>query len=168
MKLTEAERLIIALLCQPKDDPELDREFIFNAIMSGNSWAIGAHGMGNFSEDVSDEVATFVGDVMSLYRLIEQSHEQLDSDAQKRIEGMHLTPKFRGFDGNSESEHLGAAYGWTKLLDRFEEFQGRDLNSHYPMIEKYEAQLDVYSSMDNSVLRDGFFSEETLVKILKG
>lgn len=168
MKLTDGERLILALLCQPKDDPELDKGLIYEAIMSGNSWAIAADGMGNFSENVSDEVSTFVGDVMSLYGLIEQSYEKLDDAAKQRLKDAHLNPTFRGFDANNESEHCTAIYGWTKVLNRFEEFQGRKLNSHTPMVEKYEAQLDVYSSMGADILREGTFSEEVLTKILIG
>lgn len=78
--------------------------------------------------------------------------------------GSHV--RFRGFDGNNETEYMGAAEFLVNDLERFSTFKGRDLNSHLPSLDTYKRMLAVYRPLRNS--HDfGPLNAEQIIKILK-
>jgi tryptophanyl-tRNA synthetase len=71
------------------------------------------------------------------------------------------------FDGNNETEYMGAAYVLINDLDRFSMFKGRHLNSHMPSLETYKRMLEVYLP----IRRSGSFGQlnaEQIIQILNG
>ena len=52
--------------------------------------------------------------------------------------------KFEGFDCNGETNLMGVARFLVDDMDRFQQFQGRDMNSHFPSIDTYRRMLDVF------------------------
>lgn len=94
---------------------------------------------------------SFVVDVLDMWNFIERAYEELTDSDKKRIAeeaepfGEHVT--FLGFDGNNEASLLGIARFLINDLERFSRFEGRDLNSHSPTIDKYRRMLRVFSEL---------------------
>jgi uncharacterized protein YfbU (UPF0304 family) len=63
---------------------------------------------------------------------------------------------------------MSAAEFIVKELESFEEFKGRDFNSHMPLVNSYRRMLSVYKPMlSTSTLRDtGHFTADQLIAIL--
>jgi len=52
------------------------------------------------------------------------------------------------FDGNNEAEHFGIAkFLIHDMEDRFEHFNKHELNSHYPVIDRYRRMLAAYNAI---------------------
>ena len=76
-------------------------------------------------------------------------------------------PKFSGFDGNSEAEHLNAALLLVERLGRFANLRKRDLNSHMPMsLDGHRRMLKVYEPMRPSLGGGHLLSADQLVVLL--
>lgn len=105
-----------------------------------------------------------------MWRFIEASYKQLSEADKKFVEieakPFGRDPRFVGFDGNNESDYMSTASFIVNQLDRFEEFKGRDFNSHCPLVDAYRRMLFVFEEMN-----DGWSFEllnaEQLVKVLK-
>jgi hypothetical protein len=85
---------------------------------------------------------------------------------EKEAEPFGKNLRFRGFDGNNETEYLGVSRFLIEHLDRFTHFKGRDLNSHMPSIEAYRRMYEVFKPMRNSLGR-GELNASQIIEILK-
>ena len=144
MKITDGEKLILLMLSELYDklevNGEVEPDFIRSAIFSNNTWSIPWKYVGiPFEEQETPEIVKEVLDILDMWSMIERSYANL-SEASKQFVDKEAAPfgkdpMFRGFDGNNESEYLGTASFLVNDLDRFEEFKGRDFNSHCPSID---------------------------------
>ncbi|TOL43317.1 hypothetical protein CGH98_23025, partial [Vibrio parahaemolyticus] len=74
-----------------------------------------------------------------MWSFIEHSYAQLSDEEKVHLEEaakpFGKDPKFPGFDGNNESSYMGIASFIVNDLERFEEFKGRNFNSHCPSLD---------------------------------
>ena len=80
--------------------------------------------------------AAFVWDVLDMYSCIYDSYNRI---AKPKISSEKI--KFRGFDGNYETELMCYCSFIVNDLERYTEFKGGDFNSHAPSVHKYSDML---------------------------
>lgn len=156
MKVTDGEKLILLMLSELYDklgvEGEVEPDFIRSAIFSNNTWSIPWKYVGiPFEEQETPEVVKEVLDVLDMWSMIERSYENLSNESKEFVEieasPFGKDPRFPGFDGNNETEYMGTASFLVNDLDRFEEFKGRDFNSHCPSIDSYRRMLSVFKPL---------------------
>ncbi|WP_353171998.1 YfbU family protein [Acinetobacter rudis] len=93
-------------------------------------------------EEMPTEKSRFVLDILDLYRALEDlKRKTKDARLLKHFHG-----NFKGFDGNNESDYLGFTRFLIEIQGKFQEqkqyyYENDHLNSHCPMIHKYERML---------------------------
>lgn len=92
--------------------------------------------------------------------------EKAKQRIKKEAQPFGKDPKFRGFDGNNETEHYGVAGFLINDMKRFERFKGRDLNSHMPSIESYRRMLAVFLPIRQTLMGTNL-SDSQIVEIVK-
>lgn len=154
MKMSDGEKIIILMLTELYEklgiDGEMDPDFLRTAIFNDKLWGIRWKYTGiPFCEAEDPAVVKEVVDVLELWSFLERAYADLSEDQKAELETLvpHFgkDPKFRGFDGNNESEYMGTALFLVNELERFEEFKGRDFNCHHPSIEMYRRMLAVFN-----------------------
>ena len=170
MNLTDAERLIVVLMCeihqhlQIKDG--LDAKFVQEAVLGGNAWAINHKYPGIFGEnEIGGEAVIDIFDFLSMWEMLEECYDALSPEDKKRVKAAPFGTdiKFHGFDANSEAEYIRASRLIINQLGAFANFKGRDLNSHMPSVDMYRRMLSVYNPMKGS----GRLSATHIIGILK-
>lgn len=169
MKLSDGEKIIILMLtglCEKLQiDGEMDPDFLRSAIFNNMSWAIKWKYSGiPFSDTEDPEVVKEVLDILDMWSGIERSYATLDSDAKdalrKDLGSFGDNPRFQGFDGNNESEHVGTALFLVNELDRFTEFKGRNLNCHYLTIDMHKRMLSKFEPIRRRLLLADLSAEQ--------
>ena len=94
------------------------------------------------SDDMSEEDGRFVLNILDLYRAIENVKRSSKDEALLK----HPYSFFRGFDGNNETQHMAFARFVIETQGKFQEqrpyfLKNDNLNSHMPMVPKYEQML---------------------------
>lgn len=175
MKITDGEKLILLMLSELYDklgvEGEVEPDFIRSAIFSNNTWSIPWKYVGiPFEEQDTPEVVKEVLDILDMWSMIERSYEILSNESKEFVEKeaspFGKDPRFPGFDGNNETEYMGTASFLVNDLDRFEEFKGRNFNSHYPSIDSYRRMLSVFKPLLQN-LNFQPLSAQNIVDILK-
>ena len=149
---SDGEKLILRMLCilfKRLDirDP-IDPDLVEDAL-SGHSWAL-SEMVGNGVE--RPEYVNEVYDILGMWRNIEQSYDRL-SDEEKSVvkKETGFDVRFEGFDGNNEGQHHSTAlFIVNNKRDGFEEFEGRDLNAHAPVLEEYRDMFERYKEIATS------------------
>lgn len=156
MKLSDGEKLIILMLSELYEklgiDGEVEPEFLKSAIFSDQLWGIRWKYSGIPFDDAEDpKIVKEVVDILDMWSFIERSYAELHDDQKAQLEKeadpLGKDPKFRGFDGNNESEYMGTAIFLVNELDRFSEFKGRGFNCHHPSIDTHRRMLEVFEPM---------------------
>lgn len=175
MKISDGEKLILLMLSELYDklgvDGEIEPDFIRSAIFTDNTWSIPWKYSGiPFESQESPQIVKEVLDILDMWSVIERSYANLTDADKKFVEEeaapFGKDPAFRGFDGNNETDHMGTASFLVNELDRFEEFKGRDFNSHCPSLDTYNRMLSAYKP----IMKKLFFqplSAQHIVEILK-
>ncbi|WP_086930580.1 YfbU family protein [Agarilytica rhodophyticola] len=175
MKITDGEKLILLMLSELYDtldvDGEIEPDFIRSAIYSDKTWSIPWKYSGiPFENQETPGIVKEVLDILDMWSFIEYSYGELNDEdrayVEKEASPFGKDPKFRGFDGNNETDYMGTASFIVNQLDRFEEFKGRNFNSHLPSVDSYRRMLTVFNKMRNNFYLDSL-SAEQLVQILK-
>lgn len=160
-KVSNSERLILWLLTDllkinPNYDDSESLKIIQQALLGGHLWALDWHftGLLHGHTDKKSEL-DFVLKTMSMWRQIER-----DRDALSETERTKLVAKigdyraesvFEGFDGNTEGELKSIAHFLVAEMGRFDEFQGRTLNSHTENSKRYEKMLAIYANIEKGL-----------------
>ncbi|MFJ1226971.1 YfbU family protein [Yersinia enterocolitica] len=156
MKLTNPEKLTLIMLSEIYEKlginggDKIDPDFVKEAIYSDNTWAFEWKYSGIFSDttDHNPPEVTEVVDILDMWDFIEMSYEELStaekSELAVKAEPFGKNVRFKGFDGNNETEHLGIADFLINKLDRFSRFEGRDLNSHAQSLAVYARMNKVF------------------------
>lgn len=148
---------------------EMDPSFIQEVLAKGEFWALEWKYPGLFHNYVaSKKVLHEVLDILDMYSIIENSYSQLNKKEQQyvldqaRFAKSNL--KFIGFDGNNESEYMGIAGFIIEDMERYNEFQGRSLNSHAPTLKRYKKMLDAFEPIRETLIGTGM-NKEQLVEV---
>ncbi|HDR4898605.1 TPA: YfbU family protein [Bacillus cereus] len=156
MKLTKAERLILSnqykilekLYPEEQKFYEVDRK----AIEEGYELHYEEIG-GHIYDGLTPKECREVLDILSMYRSIVFSTNNLSEEEQKEVKSKH-TIYFEGFDANDEYEVKLLMYARYFIVDkeRFHEFKESEeypyFNSHTPMLQKYRRMLDKYNKLE--------------------
>jgi len=171
VRFSDGERVLILMMRdlykKLKVEGETDADFLAEVIYGGHYWAPKWEMSGLFhgEEDDPNDVH-FVAEVLDMWGWIERSYERLDEKEKARIEteaqpfGKNV--RFPGFDGNNESSLLGIARFFIKEMGRFEEFKGRDLNSHFPSVDMYKRMLRLYGPMEKTLVGRSLSAEQII------
>ncbi len=172
MKLSDGERLILIMLSEIheklKIENGVDTALVKSAIYHGNLWALERQFVGIFHKyEARPEVVSEAVEILDMWRFIETSYRNASVEGKAKIK-TEAAPfgekvRFRGFDGNGESEYISVASCMIDDLDQFELFKGRDMNSHLPSLDMHRRMLAVFKPMRTSA--DLTISE--LIKVLK-
>lgn len=175
MKLSDGEKLIILMLSELYEklgvEGEIEPDFIKSAIFGNQLWGLKWKYSGiPFEESEDPEVVKEVIDILDMWSFIEYAYSHLTEEEKKQLEvdaaPFGKDPTFRGFDGNNESEYMGTAMFFVNELGRFQEFKGRDFNSHMQSVELYNRMLEAFEPI-RKTLTNKPMNLEDLTKILK-
>jgi hypothetical protein len=176
VNFSDGERVLILMMRDlykrlKVDEGDMDADFLAEVIYGGHFWAPKWEMTALFHGEEDDPADVhFVAEVLDMWSLIERSYERLDDKEKARIE-TEAAPfgkdvRLRGFDGNNESSLLGIANFFIKEMGRFEEFRGRDLNSHFPSVEMYKRMLVVFAPMEKMLVGRGL-SADQIIELMK-
>jgi uncharacterized protein len=150
MPFTAAEKLQIAMLCdiaKPADQRELDFRFI-NSVVSGDQiWSLDCKYPGLQLGIETPQIVSMVADILEMWNHIESSFGSLNETDKKRVESDSSykgKPEFPGFDGNYEAGLRTIATILIHDLERWQRFNKRNLNWHWPIVDVYERELAVW------------------------
>jgi hypothetical protein len=176
VRFSDGERLLMLMMRDlykklKIDDGEIDTDFIAEVIWGGHYWAPKWEMQRLFhgEEDDPNDVR-FVVDVLNMWSFLERAYNRLDEAAKARVEEeakpFGRDVRFEGFDGNNETSLMSIARFLVNKMGRFEEFQKRELNSHFPSVDMHKRMLAVFKPMQKSLLgRD--LSVDQIIRILK-
>ncbi|MEJ0096208.1 MAG: YfbU family protein [Methylocella sp.] len=174
MKLSDGEKLILVMLSDIYKHMgikgEIDAEFVSSAVNTGNAWGLTWKYPGVFEpEEHERATVSEVVDILDMWSSIETAYSELLADERARVDRvkspLSKTPRFFGFDGNNESEHIGVASFLIDDLERFSSFKGRDLNSHFPgSLDIHRRMLAVFKPIRSTL---DPFGAEKIISVLE-
>lgn len=148
MQMTNAERLLGVMLAEIMEGMGLNRDidptFVKKVLINHDEWALSwKYGFFHDEAPVEQDDVRETGDILSMMSYIEHS-VQLLAETNPEFADEHAL-RFSGFDGNNDRHH-GIAHTIVHDLNRFSEFQDRDLNSHsmgsLPMYRRIKPAYD--------------------------
>lgn len=148
MAMSNSERLITVMLAEIMEalnlNKELDPALIKTLVYNNDEWALSRKYPGIYeSEAPSKEVVTETGDILWMWTIIESSIAKLTGDEAVEASNWHWN-KFHGFDGNND-DHYGVAHTMINHLEEYQDFKGRNLNSHtQTTLPKYQSMNDKF------------------------
>jgi uncharacterized protein len=161
IKFSEGEKFTTLMLCEVykhlKIKGEINPKFVEAALHGGHYWALRWQYPGIFHcEEDKDETVNEVVDILDMWSFMERGYRALSAKEKARV-AKEAAPfggdvRFLGFDGNNESAHLSVAGFLINELDRFSEFKGRDLNSHWHSIDGYRRMLSIFETMHRTLV----------------
>lgn len=155
MNFTPEQRLIVTLLCDLHKklgiNDSYDPDFISEAILSGNEWAIDSKyfSLSDISP-VSQELRDRVCEILEMCTMIEDSYARLPEAEKAKVNSMtdyDASKAFGGFDGNNESEYMALARFMIDKMGMYSWFKGRPLNSHCPSMGPYNRMLSAFQKL---------------------
>jgi uncharacterized protein len=176
MKVTDGEKLILLMLSELYDSlkvqGEIEPDFIRSAIFSDKMWSIPWKYSGiPFEHEETPEIVKEVLDILDMWSFIEYSYGELTGSDKEFLEieasPFGKDPKFMGFDGNNESEYMSTASFIVNKLDRFEEFKGRNFNSHCQSVDAYKRMFSVFKDARSNQTFGGPLNVNQLAHLLK-
>ena len=171
VRISQGEALILMMLRDlykhQNIKGDIQPDFVGEAIWGGHYWGLEWQYSGLFHGHIDrEEIVDEVVRVLDMWSFVESGYAQLSDERKKEVEaevgpqGQHV--KFPGFDGNNEIEHLSIARFLIDHLDRFVNFKGRDLNSHFPSIEKYRRMLQAFEPVRETLIGRALSSSEVI------
>lgn len=159
VNFSDGEKLIIAMLAdlgKKEERREINTSEVMEAIYGGHLWALKWEMQGLFHDHVdSPGVVSLVVDTLDMWTFIEEAVEKFSSTERKKLADelgpLGENPQFHGFDGNNESEYLGVARHLINQMQRFENFKGRELNSHMPVVPRYAKMVQKFEPIRASL-----------------
>lgn len=174
MHISDGEKLILLMLSELYTKlsikGEIDPEFLQSAIYSQNLWGIQwKYPSISFEDQETPQIVNDVVDILDMWSFIERAYQNLSDDDRNKLEKeadpFGKDPRFPGFDGNNESEHMSIASFLINELGRFQVFKDRDLNSHMPTLETSRRMLSVFKKI-RVTLSDGPMTLQQLTLVL--
>ena len=155
MKLTDGEKIIIALLADIhkglKIDGEIDVKRLMASIYGGHLWSLkwDMTGLLDNTEPEEHEIRQ-TADILDMWEMIELSLADLTDEGKAEVRAANhgFDPVFMGFDANHD-RHYGIARHLIHDMDRWQNFKGRDLNSHSEQVSGYLRMYPVFEPIRN-------------------
>ena len=158
MEMTDSEKLILLMLSEIHQKLEIqgdiDPKFIASAIYDDHTWAIPFRYIGVFPSESGRELPPEVKeviDILDMWTFIENGYASLTQQEKQKLAAALPSggsdPKFSGFDGNNETEHMSAASFLINELKRFPHFSERALNCHYPSLSRHRSKLQSFEGI---------------------
>lgn len=152
--ITDGEKLILSMLADLLQHQgvksDLDPKLVMSGLYGGHYWGLRMKYNGLFhGHRDSDERVAEVIDYLDMWSFLETGFDKLSAQDKQRVK-VEAAPfgedvKFRGFDGNNESEYMSIARFLVDDLERFTHFAGRAaLNSHMPVVGGYRRMYQVF------------------------
>jgi uncharacterized protein len=160
-RITDGEKLVLGLVGEiykhMKVKGELDPDFIMETIYGGHYWGLSWKYSGIFHDHADNRRnVSEVVDILDMWSFIESGYAALSAkdkaQVEKEAEPLGKNPRFRGFDGNNETEHVGIARFMIDKLERFSTFEGRELNSHMPSLQMYRLMFRIFEPMRRNLV----------------
>jgi uncharacterized protein YfbU (UPF0304 family) len=172
--LSNGDKLILSILCSISRKVGakgmIDPDFLEAAIQGGHAWAIEwqhpslSHGHSN-----SQSIADFVVRVLSMWKRIEESFQNLSDEEKKKVRkdaGLSVDPKFPGWASLEEANCKSIARFMTDRMELFPMFEGRSaLESGTPVVGRYKAMLKCLDGFSSDA-GDRALSADELVSLL--
>ncbi|MGD9979714.1 MAG: YfbU family protein [Hyphomonadaceae bacterium] len=150
VSISDAERLIISLLCDlhkaQNVQGENDPDFIMSSILGGHFWAFKMQSHLFHSHVDSYSIVKEVIDTLDMWSFIESAVKKIGKAEQEQLEPARLT-KFIGYDGHTETDHMGVAHHLIHEMGRFSGFKKRALDSHSPTVARYRRMYRVFEPL---------------------
>lgn len=165
MELTKKERLILYNQYEilKKLDPDgedlydRDQEILINGYKINYPDLVCG-----FTDETSEGVSQFVIDVLQMYRILNNSYNELKDEDKEKIRMYDIS--FKGFDGNDEIDYYKYADFYMNKLDRFDELKELEhfqMNSHRNMLDNYIRMVSSWKEV-----KSGRYSKLTLENML--
>ena len=180
MKLSNAEKLILMMLCDVHQHLEVDPDsginagFVKEAILSDNAWGIDWEYSMLFhdSSEPTPPKVTEVVNYLDMWRFIELAFRRMKAPDKERLRNelgvFGEDPRFRGFDGNNESEYMSIATFLIEEMNRFQELRDHQMNSHMPMVGTYRRMWSLFEQMRRRIVHTGAeLTADDLIVLLK-
>lgn len=116
-------------------------------------------------DEMPDDIASFVWDVLEMYRDLFDSYDELESPQKETVDQQSV--QFKGFDGNEEPAYYGYVCFIVNDMKRYQEIKtySDELNSHWPVMDRYEAMLDEWKQIREIKNRRLKLNAEEILKI---
>ncbi len=148
-------------------------DFICEAIERGHEWALDWMYPGVFTGApvTSPQTVSEVCDVLDMWSMIERSYAKLSKEEEKQVE-VEAEPfgknvRFQGFSVNDEITHYSIADFLINKMGRFDTFEGRELNSHFPCLDAYRRMLTVFKPRQHTLVGRCDLSVTEIIDVLK-
>jgi uncharacterized protein YfbU (UPF0304 family) len=173
LKLTNPEKLILVMLAEIHETLKIkngvDTELVKSAIHNDNTWALSWElpGIVGDSPDETPPQVNEVAEILEMWTLLEEAYESSGNADKQKIEteaGGKF--RFRGFDGNNETELMSIASFFVNDMEKFARFAGRDFNSHMQSIDIYRRMFAVYDPIRATLDGNGLTADQ-VIQILK-
>ncbi len=114
-----------------------------------------------FLHGTAESVKSEVYGILEMFRTINDRYDKLKTPDDGIKE---YSIKFHGFDENEEFEHYAYCCYLIREMDKYNEQQGVELNSHYPHLNRYRNMLARYQEIEQSYLDNdqSIYSDLTL------
>ncbi|UZE27759.1 YfbU family protein [Pseudomonas asplenii] len=174
MQPTAIEQLTVQMLCAIYKKLDItdsfDPDLVASAISGNDLWVL------DWAYDIRDENTSTpphvksVVDTLDMYSFLRDSFNALSPDEQALVEaevpGGSTGVQFFGYDGNNETEYRSAARYLVEDLDRFGSMRDvATLNSHCPVVERYERMYEVFEPIRGSLVQR-LMSPEEIISVL--
>lgn len=168
--IANSDRLIISLLCdllkaqgvQGENDPD----FIMSTILGGHFWAFKMQS--HLFHSQVDDHATMreVVDTLDMWDFIESSIAKLKKAERDALDEVARMTEFIGYDGHTETEHMGVAHHLIHTMGRFGKYKQRALDSHSPTVSRYRKIYRAFEPLRPTLGLGRWLSFEQLKKLL--
>lgn len=175
MNLSETERLILAnqyQLLSMQDSNYISQETAenYSTILLEGYELLYEDIFLEMDDTLSSERCRFALDVLSMYRVIDNSYHKLENPTSLTEQDI----AFKGFDGNNEKEYSFVKF-FIKDMDRFNDLTDNEymeFNSHSISIPRYKRQLAKYNEIiednkKNDSINYLILDEEEIKSILR-
>jgi len=169
------ERLLIGMMSEimkntsATRNPEYDVDFIMGSIYGGHFWALEWELDGLFHDSVvSHSNVTEVVDTLDMWAFIELAFARLTEADRERIEieAPYRQVSFVGYDGNYETEHMTIVRHLVEKMNRYQQFKGREFNSHTRKRPYYCNMLQKFHPMRTALGPGRTLSVDELIELL--
>ena len=176
MKLSNGERLIIAMLCDlyrsGNVKGEINSEFVASSILGRHEWGLKWKYPNLFEgDDEAPAVVRETCDILEMYQVLTPSFEALSELDQARLRKA-VTPfddyvRYRGFD-HDHDPHAWIVKYLVEQLGRYTEVANPGLNSaSFATLAHYRTMLSRFEQIDVAALPHHQLSPGQMIGILK-
>jgi uncharacterized protein YfbU (UPF0304 family) len=141
MILTKVERLILynQFRILEKLDPDSARYSQQACDILQGGYTLEYDSLVQMGNEVPEDTSREVVEILQMYRDLKNASLRLPAGS---FDGKQAD--FKGFDGNEEGEHHAYATFMIEDQGKWMESKGLDLNSHWPMLDRYRPMLEAW------------------------